>query len=75
VDSDSRLDRYVVAIGLAVVLGTGLLYRFVAKPDRHSDDVAEDDAIEVAALLRSLREGAATPVGRDDEGRAPHVES
>jgi hypothetical protein len=38
------------------VLGTGLLYLFIAKPDRHSQDVPEGDAIEVANLLRSLRE-------------------
>jgi amino acid transporter len=58
VDTDSWLDQYVVAIGLVVVLGTGLLYLFIAKPDQHSADVAEGDAIEVAALLRSLREKA-----------------
>ncbi len=56
--SDSVLDRYVVAIGLVVVLGTGLLYLFLARPDRHSDHVGEGDAIEVAERLRSMRRGA-----------------
>ena len=51
----SFLDRYVVAIGLLIVLGTGLAYLFLARPDRHSDDVGEGDAIEVAETLRSLR--------------------
>jgi hypothetical protein len=51
----SFLDKYVVAIGLLIVLGTGLVYLFLARPDRHSDDVAEGDAIEVAETLRSLR--------------------
>jgi len=45
----------VVAIGLAIVMGTGLLYLFIARPDRHSADVPDGDAIEVADLLRSLR--------------------
>lgn len=49
------------AIGLAVVLGAGLLYLFVAKPDRHSESVAEDDAIEVANVLRSQRPAAGKP--------------
>ena len=53
----SFLDKYVVAIGLLIVLGTGLAYLFLARPDRHSDDVGEGDAIEVAATLRSLRRG------------------
>jgi amino acid transporter len=54
-DTGSWLDDYVVAIGLAVVFGTGLLYLFIAHPERHSEDVPEGDAIEVANLLRSLR--------------------
>ena len=49
------------AIGLAVVLGAGPLYLFVAKPDRHSESVAEDDAIEVANVLRSQRPDAGKP--------------
>lgn len=55
------LDDWVVAIGLVIVMGTGLLYLFIAKPDRHSEGVAEDDAIEVANLLRSLRKDAQRP--------------
>jgi amino acid transporter len=57
-DTGHWLDDYVVAIGAAIVLGTGLLYLFIAKPDRNSEGVAEGDAIEVANLLRSLREKA-----------------
>lgn len=59
-DTGSFLDRWVVAEGLAIVLVTGLLYLMIARPDRHSDDVGEGDAIEVAAKLRSLRAGSAT---------------
>jgi amino acid transporter len=50
------LDDWVVAIGLVIVMGTGLLYLFIARPDRHSEGVAEGDAIEVAEMLRTLRE-------------------
>jgi amino acid transporter len=59
-DTGSFLDRWVVAEGLAIILVTGLLYLMIARPDRHSDDVGEGDAIEVAAKLRSLRAGSAT---------------
>jgi amino acid transporter len=54
-NTGSFLDRWVVAIGLVIVLASGFLYLFIARPDRHSDDVGEGDAIEVAATLRSLR--------------------
>jgi len=57
-DTGSFLDRWVVAIGLVIVLITGLLYLLIARPDRYSDDVGEGDAIEVAAKLRSLRAGS-----------------
>jgi amino acid transporter len=43
---------YIVLIGLVVVGGSGLLYLFIARPDRKSTAPA-GDAIEVAALLRS----------------------
>jgi len=59
-DTGSFLDRWVVAIGLVIVLVTGMLYLMIARPDRHSDDVGEGDAIEVAAKLRSLRAGSST---------------
>jgi len=49
-----------IEAGLAIVLVTGLLYLMIARPDRHSDDVGEGDAIEVAAKLRSLRAGSGT---------------
>jgi hypothetical protein len=44
----------------AVHLRRGLLYLMIARPDRHSDDGGEVDAIEVAAKLRSLRAGSST---------------
>jgi amino acid transporter len=59
-DTGSFLDKYVVAIGLVIVLASGLAYLMIARPDRHSDDVGEGDAIEVAATLRSLRSGSGT---------------
>ncbi len=43
---------FVVLIGLGVVLGTGLLYLLIARPDRKSDAPA-GDAIEVAEKLRA----------------------
>ena len=30
------LDRWIVLIGLAIVLGSGVLYLALAQPDRHS---------------------------------------
>ncbi|MCV7193553.1 hypothetical protein [Mycolicibacterium brumae] len=54
--SEAFMDKWVVAIGLALVVGSGLLYMAVARPYRYSDDVGEDDAIEVAAKLRAMRE-------------------
>lgn len=53
--SEVFMDKWVVAIGLAIVVGTGLLYMVVARPYRNSDEVGEDDAIEVAEVLRSMR--------------------
>ena len=49
------IDRWVVAVGLVIVVGTGLLYMFAVKPYRHSDDIGEDDAIEIAEKLRAMR--------------------
>ena len=60
-DTGTFIDDWIVAVGLFVVLATGLLYLFIARPDRRSDDVAEGDAIEVANLLRSLREQSRNP--------------
>jgi amino acid transporter len=59
-EADAFLDRWIVAIGLAIVGGTGLLYLFLARPDRHSDGVPEGDALEMAQHLRQLR---GTPTG------------
>lgn len=44
---------YVVLIGLGIVAGTGLLYLFLARPDKKSD-APEGDAILVAEKLRAL---------------------
>jgi amino acid transporter len=49
------LDRWIVAISLVVVAGVGLLYLLLARPDRHSADIPEGDAREVAAQLRRIR--------------------
>jgi amino acid transporter len=53
--TETFIDRWVVAVGLAIVVGTGLLYMAVARPYRNSDDIGEDDAIEIAEKLRSMR--------------------
>jgi amino acid transporter len=45
------LDRWVVVLGLVLVLASGLLYMVIAKPYRHSDAPA-GDALTVAAELR-----------------------
>lgn len=57
-DTGVFLDDWIVAIGIAVVAGTGLLYLVLARPDRHSDGVPEGDALEVAAHLRQIRRDA-----------------
>ena len=55
-DAGAFLDRWIVAIGIAIVAGSGLLYLVVARPDRHSDGVPEGDAIEVARHLQQIRQ-------------------
>lgn len=49
------LNDWIVLIGLGIVAGTGLLYLFLARPDRHSD-APQGDAIHIAGILRSLSE-------------------
>jgi amino acid transporter len=61
-DTGAFLDRWIVAIGVAIVAGSGLLYLFIARPDRHSDGVPEGDAIEVARQLREIRESSRSAV-------------
>lgn len=63
--TETFLDRWIVAIGLAVVAGTGLLYLVIARPDRHSAHVPEGDAREVAAQLRQIRQGAPAQVSEE----------
>jgi amino acid transporter len=59
--SEDFLDRWIVTIGLVIVMGSGLLYLFIARPDRHSAHVGEGDAVEVAEMMRRIRaEGEAT---------------
>ncbi len=53
--TETFIDRWVVALGLVIVLGTGLLYMVAARPYRHSDDIGENDAIEIADKLRAMR--------------------
>jgi amino acid transporter len=64
-DTGSFLDRWIVAIGLAIVAGTGLLYLFLARPDRPAAHVPEGDAREVAAQLQQIRRDAAVPVSEE----------
>jgi amino acid transporter len=45
------LNDWIVLIGLFVVVGSGLLYLFLARPDRHST-APQGDAIEIAGVLR-----------------------
>ena len=49
------MDKWVVAIGLVIVVGSGLLYMAIARPYQYSDDVGEGDAVKVAEMLRSMR--------------------
>jgi amino acid transporter len=63
--TETFLDRWIVAIGLVIVAGTGLLYLFLARPDRHSADIPEGDAREVAAQLRQIRRDAGVPVSEE----------
>jgi amino acid transporter len=56
--TETFLDRWIVAIGLAVVAGSGLLYLLLARPDRHSSHIPEGDAREVAHQLQQIRRRA-----------------
>ena len=56
--TETFLDRWIVAIGLAVVAGSGLLYLLLARPDRHSSHIPEGDAREVAQQLQQIRRRA-----------------
>jgi amino acid transporter len=53
------LDDWIVLIGLFIVLGSGLLYLFIAKPHSASHQ-PEGDAIAVAAMLRSHQDNKTT---------------
>ncbi len=56
--TETFLDRWIVAIGLTVVAGSGLLYLLLARPDRHSSHIPEGDAREVAQQLQQIRRRA-----------------
>lgn len=62
------LDRWIVLIGLAVVVGTGLAFMLIAKPYNGSD-APEGDAIEYANQLRSI--GAGQRAGSQESGARP----
>lgn len=53
-DAASFFDSWIVLIGLAVVIGSGLLYMFIAKPYGKSQ-APENDALSYAAELRQKR--------------------
>lgn len=50
--SGSFVSDYIVHIGLVVVLATGLLYLFIARPDRKST-APQGDAVAVAEEIRT----------------------
>ncbi|WPU21690.1 APC family permease [Cedecea neteri] len=54
-DSRDFIDRWTVLIGLALVIGSGLVYMSIARPFGHSD-APENDAIEYAKRLNLSRE-------------------
>ena len=54
-NTGSWFNDWIVLIGLGIVAGAGLLYLFLARPDRQST-APEGDAIQVAQLLRARRE-------------------
>jgi hypothetical protein len=58
------LDRWIVLLGLALVLVTGLIYLVAKKPYRHSD-APEGDAKEVAAALLATRDARPDPQPND----------
>src|SRR5690606_24291794 len=51
--SGNFFQDYVVLIGLGVVVITGLIYLFTARPDKKSD-APENDAIAVAEQVRTM---------------------
>ncbi|MCY1548570.1 hypothetical protein D9M68_846900 [compost metagenome] len=58
-ESLGLLDRWIALVGLSVVVVTGLLYMFIAKPHRNST-APEGDAVEVANAMRR-NAGSARP--------------
>jgi amino acid transporter len=62
------LDDWIVLIGLGVVMGSGLLYLFIAQPHSASHQ-PEGDAIAVAAMLRAHPQNAAQTDARPTSAR------
>jgi amino acid transporter len=56
-------DRYIVLLGCAVVIGTGLLYMLSARPYRHSD------APEADAVASGRRDADLAPAGAEGGSR------
>jgi len=50
--SENFMDRWTVLVGLAIVIGSGLIYMFVSKPFGRSS-APENDAIEYARKLNT----------------------
>ena len=63
--TETFLDRWIVAIGLVVVAGSGLLYLVLARPDRHSAHIPEGDARAVAQQLQQIRREARAEVSEE----------
>jgi hypothetical protein len=51
------VDRWIVAVGVGVVIVSGLVYLVAARPGNRSSDIPEGDAIEMADRLRAIRAG------------------
>jgi amino acid transporter len=50
-------DNYIVLLGIAVVVGAGLVYMLLGRPERRGD-APENDAIEIAERIRAARTSA-----------------
>jgi hypothetical protein len=65
-DAEAFLDRWIVAVGISIVGGSGLLYLLLGRPDGRSGDFPEGDAREVAARLQAIRRDAYTTVRSEE---------
>jgi amino acid transporter len=53
--AETFLDKWVVVVGLCIIVVSGLTYMTVTRAYSHSDEVGEGDAIQVAEMLQSMR--------------------